>query len=385
MRAHQNMQRLLQSRREKGNFRSLNLVEEGKVDFCSNDYLGFSRGGKIEKLISNQSEKNLSKESGSGGSRLLAGNSVLVETLEKRIAEFHSGESALLFNSGYDANLGFYSCVPQKNDLIIYDEYVHASMIDGIRSSLADSLKFRHNQLEDLLVKFSRKSKDYHSVFVAVESVYSMDGDFAPLRELAELCRSREWNLCVDEAHAGGVFGKQGRGLLNELNLESVCFARLYAYGKAFGSHGASIVGSSLLREFLINFSRPFIYSTALPPHSLKRIDLAYDLMTFEDERKKLLENIRFANKVFQEFPFYQIGRSPIQIIRIPGNENVAFVAQALQQKGFDVRPIKSPTVPEGKECLRICLHSFNTKSEIENLKIELMKVLSMKNNQRIN
>jgi 8-amino-7-oxononanoate synthase len=381
MSAHQDMQRLLQSRREKGNFRSLSLVSEGKIDFCSNDYLGFSSEGKIEQLISAQSKNSSSIKSGSGGSRLLAGNSLQAEQLEKRIATFHGGESALLFNSGYDANLGFYSCVPQKNDLIIYDEHVHASILDGIRFSLADSIKFRHNQLEDLLVKYARKSGKYNSVFVVVESVYSMNGDMAPLEAFANLCFERDWNLCVDEAHAGGVFGEQGRGLVNEMGLENRCFARLYAYGKAFGANGAAVVGSDLLREYLVNFSRPFIYSTALPPQSLQRINAAYDLLSREDNREKLRSNIRHAKEIFSEVPGYVSGDSPIQILRIPGNHQVAHVAQSLQQKGFDVRAIKSPTVPVGNECIRICLHAFNTNNEIEKLKFELMKVISINQN----
>lgn len=360
---------LLQQRKEKGNFRELKLLSGQVVDFSSNDYLGYSYSGKLDAITGAILSRQKNNYSGSGGSRLLSGNSSTAVLLEKKIAAFHSAESALLFNSGFDANLGFYSAVPQKNDLILYDECIHASIIDGIRLSFADAIKFKHNNIADLIKKFSLKTKKYNNVFVAVESVYSMDGDFSPLKDLAKLCEEMNWNLCVDEAHSTGVFGVQGRGCCNELGIEEKCFVRMYTYGKAFGCHGAAVVGSSVLTQYLINFSRPFIYSTALPPHSLFSIDGAYQLACTDDERLALFEVISHAQEIFSGLDGYQLSNSAIHILRVQGNRQVSNMVQFLQESGFDVRAVKSPTVSPGKECIRICLHAFNTREELIALK----------------
>src|SRR5688572_20783050 len=217
---------------------------------------------------------------GSTGSRLFSGNTNFTEEAERQIALFHHAESALIFNSGYDANLGILSSVPQQNDLILYDELVHGSVHDGIRLSKATHYKFRHNDLSSLEELIHRHQKNYENVYVVVESVYALDGDTAPLLELVEICKpSKNIFLIVDEAHAIGVFGNQGRGLCNALAIEHKCFARIYTYGKAMGCHGAAIVGSEVLRTFLINFARSFIYTTALPYYCIDAIRHAYQLL----------------------------------------------------------------------------------------------------------
>ncbi len=213
----------LQKREEQGLLRKLSIIDK-RIDFTSNDYLGFARSPElfemIEKIII-QSERRV----GSGGSRLLSGNSNEAEELERYLAMFHNAPAALLFNSGYDANIGLLSSVAKKSDIILYDELVHASIHDGMRLSKADSFPFRHNDLSHLEERFNNSSGN---IFVAVESIYSMDGDMAPLKEISDLCKKHNANLIVDEAHATGVFGK---GLVQNFKLEEDVFARVHTFG----------------------------------------------------------------------------------------------------------------------------------------------------------
>ena len=195
------------------------------------------------------------------------------------LADFHKAESGLIFNSGYDANLGLFSCIAKKEDTLICDELIHASIIDGCRLSYANRFRFAHNDVEDLEDKL-RRSKG--NIFVAVESVYSMDGDMAPLKEIAAVCKKYNASLIVDEAHATGLFGDQGRGLVSQHGLEQEVFARVHTFGKALGCHGAVILGSETLRNYLVNFARSFIFTTALPVHSLIAVKCAYEMLMAE-------------------------------------------------------------------------------------------------------
>lgn len=336
-------------------------IPQSTIDFCSNDYLGIVKN----KLIENTVTSNLSH--GSTGSRLLSGNYQLIEETEKTIADFHEAESGIIFNSGYDANAGLLSCVPQKNSTIIYDQLSHASLRDGIRLSFATAFSFLHNDLEDLEKKLSTANSGSEK-FVVTESVFSMDGDFAPLEEIAVLCEKYSAALIVDEAHATGVIGQRGEGLVQKLHLQKKCFARIHTFGKACGAHGAIVLGSEKLKKYLINFSRQFIYTTALPPAATEAIFISYKIFPeLKNERKRINELIHaFQNASIQ----YQISKSetPIQIVIIPGNEEVKKAATALQENNFDVRPILYPTVPKGQERLRIVLHSFNKMEEVERM-----------------
>lgn len=365
------LQQLLDKRKEEHSFRTLKVPED-KVDFCSNDYLGAAKSIDLHRLITAEVSDSDLFNNGSTGSRLLAGNTKYAEELEEFIAGFHHAEAALIFNSGYDANVGLFSSIAGKEDTIICDELIHASIIDGCRMSRAAKYKFRHNDLDDLKQKLSRSKGN---IFVAVESVYSMDGDFAPLKELIAVTEQQQAFLIVDEAHATGVFGKEGRGLLNETELEEKIFARIHTFGKALGVHGAAVVGSETLKDFLINYARSFIYSTALPFHSLAAIKCSYEWMKQrENERAKLHQLISFfKNQIPESFSGRLIeSNSAVQSVIISGNDNCRNAAGRLQEKGFDIRPILSPTVPEGKERLRICLHTFNTEEEIKSMLNEL-------------
>lgn len=348
-------QKLLQDRIEKGSERSLLSFDESFIDFWSNDYLGLGR--KSNKI---------DLKSGSG-SRLISGNSRVIESVEEFLANHFESESALIFNSGYDANLGFFSSVPQKGDTILYDELIHASVRDGIRLSFANAYSFQHNSLEDLIKKLKKVEG---TVFVAIESIYSMDGDLAPLKKIHDLCEQFGALLIVDEAHAGGVFGSDGKGLCNEVGIEP--FARLFTFGKGFGAHGAAIVSTAEIKRFLINFARSFIYTTALPEAFYQHIQIQVEAAKNTNLRLELQRNITFFRSKFSELKSDL--HSPIQVIEVPDIEKCKELAKTLQENGFAVKAILPPTVQDGGQRLRICIHQFNLESEIQKL-IELLQM----------
>lgn len=352
------MANMLAKRKEERCYRQL-TISNGLIDFCSNDYFGWSgRGGDKDPI--HRLKAFSSFTGGATGSRLISGNSVLAEMVEKQIAHFHRSDTALLLSTGYLANVGLISALAKRGDFIVRDEFVHASTIDGCRLSMASSLHFRHNDLVDLRAKLDKCCGGQR--FVLIESLYSMQGDTAPLKELIEICETYNALLIVDEAHAIGVFGG---GLIQALGLEKSVFARIVTFGKALGIQGAAILGSNLLKEYLINFCRPFIYSTALPDWCLLAIREAYFRLEHAQPDQALLRakctlfNQTLTNEVATEV------WSPIQIIYGKSNREVDDWSSQLRSKGFDVRAIKSPTVKLGRECLRICLHNFNKNEDI--------------------
>jgi 8-amino-7-oxononanoate synthase len=350
----------LRQRQESFSFRELRLPTGG-IDFCSNDYLGIVKN----RLLDLNPDGHSDKWSGSTGSRLITGNYELIEQTEKLIAEFHNTPAALIFNSGYDANLGLLGAVLQRHDTVLYDQLSHASIRDGIRLSHAFSFSYAHNDIDDLERRLQSATGN---VFVVTESVFSMDGDISPLREIAELCETYDAFLIVDEAHATGVFGKEGEGVVQHLDLQEKVFARVHTFGKALGCHGAAVVGSETLRQYLINFSRPFIYSTAMPASAVMAIRKAYELLpALHQERSHLRELVGIFQQHRSEINGCR-STSPIQGIIVPGNENVKRVAARIQEEGIDVRPILYPTVPRDLERLRIVLHSFNSSHELVKL-----------------
>ncbi|UOG76513.1 8-amino-7-oxononanoate synthase [Hymenobacter tibetensis] len=364
---HQRLAQQLAQRETTGTRRRLTQSAAGLVDFSSNDYLGLSRHAALQAAV----QQATSEAAGSTGSRLLTGNSAATEALETHLAQFHRAEAALLFNSGYAANMGFFSAVPRRGDTILYDDASHASVKDGIRSSFATAWSFRHNDLTDLERRLARATG---AVFVAVESLYSMDGDMAPLAELAIFCRDRGLYLVVDEAHSNGIYGPAGEGLVGALGLEADVFARILTFGKALGSQGAAVVGPTVLRDYLLNFSRPFIYTTALPPLTITGLTAAYQLLpTLVAERKELFALSEYLKATLNTVPGLHVPLEshiihPVFFPDSPGPEAVRRIAAAAQQAGFDVRPIVSPTVPAGTERLRLIVHSSNTREEINGL-----------------
>ncbi|AIZ64302.1 8-amino-7-oxononanoate synthase [Hymenobacter sp. DG25B] len=364
---HQRLAAQLAQRTAAGTLRQLKLSAPGLVDFSSNDYLGLSRRPAVLAAL----HQALHEAAGSTGARLLTGNSAAAETLETHLAQFHHAEAALLFNSGYTANLGFFSAVPRRGDTILYDEASHASVKEGIRASFATAYSFRHNDLADLERKLQRATG---AVFVAVESLYSMDGDMAPLPELAAFCQQHGLYLVVDEAHSNGLYGPAGEGLVVELGLENQVFARILTFGKALGSQGAAIAGPAVLRDYLLNFSRPFIYTTALPPLTIAALTAVYVLLPdLAAERQHLFALSDYLKSTLNAVPGLQVPLNshvihPVFFTGNPGPAAVRELAEKAQQAGFDVRAIVAPTVPAGTERLRLITHSFNTAAEIDSL-----------------
>jgi 8-amino-7-oxononanoate synthase len=355
-------------------------IDSNRIDFSSNDYLGFSRS----EVIFQDSHKYLTNSgiinNGATGSRLISGNHNQYKITEDFIAKFHQAESALIFNSGYDANVGLFSSVLQKGDIILYDEYIHASIRDGIRLSNAKAYKFGHNDVIDLEKLLKRACNEFNGneIYVVTESVFSMDGDSPDLEKLVHLTNEYKALLIIDEAHALGVGGEKGEGLLQSKNLHDKVFARIMTFGKGLGCHGATVLGSPQLTAYLVNFARSFIYTTGLPPHSLATILTAYKYLdSHSSERKALNEIISFFTSEINRLgltEFFIESLSAIHCAVIPGNERVKNISSVLQEHNFDVKAILSPTVPERQERLRFCLHAYNTQQQITAV-LELLKI----------
>ena len=362
------LQQKLNERKENNALRTLKNQSD-LIDFSSNDYLGFSQSEIIFKETHTFLTDHNIKKNGATGSRLLSGNHQLYNIVETQLSKFHNSKSALVFNSGYNANLGFFSCVPQRGDIILYDEYSHASIRDGISMSHAKAYKFKHNNLEDIKrhLERSREVSQEANIYIVTESVFSMDGDTPDLIKLSKLCKKNNTFLVVDEAHALGVFGENGQGLVQYLNLEDHVFARIITFGKAMGCHGAAILGHKSLIEYLTNFARSFIYTTGLSPHAVANIKMAYEHLN-ATVVEKLHQNINYFKNELQRLQLKDLfieSHSAIHCCIISGNEQVKQIAKSLQKQGFDVKPILSPTVPKGEERLRFCLHSYNSEKEI--------------------
>ena len=371
----------LELRKANNTLRMLGAPVNHLIDFSSNDYLGFSKSQSIFNSTAQYLKSQNILENGATGSRLLSGNHSLYKILEAQLKTFYNSQSALVFNSGYDANIGFFSSVPQRGDIVLYDAYIHASIRDGIAMSHAKAYKFEHNSvtsLEALLERFKSASGN-PAVYVVTESVFSMDGDTPDLIRMANLCELHQAYFVVDEAHAVGVFGNKGVGLVSFLNLESLVFARIVTFGKALGCHGAAILGSKQLTNYLINFSRSFIYTTALAPHSLATIYAAHCALKTQNTSIGLHKNIAYFNKEVERLNLQTTfikSNSAIHCCVISGNQKVKKTANYIQELGFNVKAILSPTVPENQERLRFCLHTYNTFQDITNVLCALKKCL---------
>ncbi|MFT6795935.1 MAG: 8-amino-7-oxononanoate synthase [Maribacter sp.] len=374
-----NLQQKIGKRTNEKALRSLEK-RAGLIDFSSNDYLGFAHN---ETLFSKTFQLLLTEniaQNGATGSRLISGNHKLYVQLEQLLVDFHETESALVFNSGYDANIGFFGSVPQRDDIVFYDEHIHASIRDGIKMGNAKSYKFKHNDIKDLESRCKTEQDRCATraiIYVVTESVFSMDGDTPNLKALTAFCTKKGYCLVVDEAHALGVMGPKGEGVVQQLGLQNEVFARIITFGKAMGCHGAAILGASALKEYLINFARSFVYTTGLTPHTVATIISAYGYLQNEgiSEIKRLQENLVFFKEKYSALgleKYFIPSGSAIQSCIVVGNVKVLKISKALLDKGFCVKAMRSPTVPEGKERLRFCLHSTKSKEEI-GLVLELL------------
>lgn len=349
------LKKRIEQRKQEGSLRQL-TQNEGSIDFFSNDYLGLAKQNLNERV----------SQQGASGSRLLSGNSSQAMDCEERISTFFDSEDAVVYNSGYDANIGFISAVAQRGDYIFYDEYIHASIRDGIRLSLAKAYSFKHNNLDDL----KRQLKLIKgTIYIIVESLYSMDGDMSPLNGIQSISKEFGAYLIVDEAHAAGVFGSSGRGIVHARGLQNEIFSRTITFGKAYGFHGAAILCSKELKEYLVNFSRSFIYSTALPLESYSSISERVELDKITNQQKLLHDNISYFRKGLESCDFLSEKNSPIQVIQFSSKEKLLKLVDKLLECGIYTKPILPPTVPVGSYRVRLCIHSFNSKEEIDLLK----------------
>lgn len=451
---------LISRRRSRSLLRRLTTVPPGTVDFSSNDYLSLSTNPDIRHAFLNllrqegyssrpgqEEEPSTSPpppQLGSRGSRLLDGNHPFADSLEALIAAHHSSPSALLFTSGFDANVGLFSCAPQPGDFIVYDELIHASVHDGMRLSrvpAARRLPFSHNSangLREVLGELAERedgvSEGKAHVFVAVEAVYSMDGDLAPLREMVDVIHEvlprGNGYLIVDEAHATGIFGQRGRGLCCELGVEDKVFARVVTFGKAVGSQGgestlltfspfmtvskspmchiwlrtmltgrgwtftAVVLCSKIAREYLINYARTLIYTTAMSFPSLASIRASYDFM-ISGRTETLVGNlqhlIRLTHRLLSRIvsTLAEDPSAPAILALSPLGDSISPIipvftpqprslASHCQAQGLMVRPIVAPTVPHGTERVRVCLHAGNTEWEVEKLAMSIGEWVDM-------
>jgi 8-amino-7-oxononanoate synthase len=359
-----NIQQKLEKRKSENAFRFLHISQNNQIDFASNDYLGLAK-----EVVAKEQVDQLLKE-GSTGSRLITGTSKMHIDLEDQLAQHYYAESALLYNSGYDANIGVLSAVLTRHHTVVIDEYVHASIKDGVRLSEAKMLKFKHNDLSDLK-RLLEQQEDVANVLVVVESIYSMDGDEADLMALIDVKHQYGFELMVDEAHSNGLYGPNGEGILCFLGIQDEVFIRVNTFGKALGSHGAVVLGPKELKDYLINFSRSLIYTTALPEIALNSIKIKHDKMSNQSHNKLQISTLcNLFNFLIEdsEIDWKKKGIGPIFSLIIPGNEAVKAVANLLQSQGFDIRPILSPTVKLGEERLRIIIHAFNKEEEVRSL-----------------
>ncbi|KAG6861636.1 hypothetical protein C0995_014075 [Termitomyces sp. Mi166 len=363
----------------------------GLIDFNSNDYLSLTTSPILRKRF-------LSKLSaspdilGSGGSRLLVNGSAH-NAFEERLRTFFGAEAALLFNSGFDANVGFFSCIPQTGDAVIYDEYIHASVHDGMRASrVTDALyPFKHNDLASFKTVLARVKREHPgaSVFVTVESLYSMDGTFAPLKEIAEALEGKEMHLVVDEAHATGIYGPQGRGRVAELGLEHKVLARLHTFGKALAATGAVILTSTLIRDYLLNYARSLIYTTSLSNVNIIAADCSFDLLV-DGTAPQLASKLLDLSVYLTDYLRLRLTNIPTALLSLPDHLNSPHgppspiiplmtshprpLSAALRVLGLNARPITWPTVPKGRDRVRVCLHAGNTRTDVEQLALAAVK-----------
>ena len=340
-------------------------TESKYIDFCSNDYLGLARIENNRSFFENSKEEYLWRPS----ARLLSGNYDLIEKAEKTLAIFHHTPAALIFNSGYNANIGLMSSVAHRGDVIVYDQFIHASLRDGIRLSHAQAYSYLHNNAHDLEKKIKKITK---RIFVVTESLFGVDSDQTPIVDICNICEKYGAYLIVDEGHTTGVIGSKGEGVIQHFGLEDKVFARVHTFSKALAATGAVVVGSNLLKQYLINYAHSFIYTSSMPPYFIRKILYRYEQFpNMIKERERLIHLIQvFKQCTFKYKTIYS--DYPIQTIVIPQNHQIRQVAYYLQGKDIEIRPLLSPTVPKGAERFRINLHAFNTIEEIKLLEREM-------------
>jgi 8-amino-7-oxononanoate synthase len=342
------------------------------LDFASNDYLGLAESDVLRDAVTAALMRGVPV--GAGGSRLLRGNHPEHEALEFEAAAFFRAETALFFGGGFSANTAIFSTLPARGDLIIYDDLIHASAHDGMRLSKAESVAARHNDpqsFEDAITSWRAKGGTGQP-WIAVESLYSMDGDRAPLDALTVVADAHDGILVIDEAHATGVFGEGGRGLGSHLEGRSNVVS-LHTCGKALGVMGALVLAPRVMRDFLVNRARPFIYATAPSPLVAATVRAALDIAQSQPQRREQLhQRTAFAGQELSAKTGHAASRSQIQPIILGTDARAVALADALKAKGYDIRAIRPPTVPEGTARLRLTITLNTTEADVAALISEI-------------
>ncbi len=351
--------------------RRRNLHPPQGLDFCSNDYLGLARDSGVRRQI--RDFLAVTEQIGAGASRLVAGEFTALGEFEAEFAAWRGTEAALFFPSGYAANTGLLACLAGADDLYFSDALNHASLIDGMRLSRAGKIQFPHNDLtalEELLQRHVTPGRR----FIVVESLHSMEGDRAPLAGLAVLCRRYRALLVVDEAHATGLFGREGAGLTAGVELDDVLAASVHPCGKALGAAGALICGSRLLREHLINHARTLIYSTGPTPALMAQLRAALAIIRVEPDRaRRVRQKALSLRRRLNHLPLADASspnrepESPVISLLCGSDARALAVVEAMRRQGFEVRAIRPPTVPEGTARVRITVHAGQSETDIQN------------------
>jgi 8-amino-7-oxononanoate synthase len=338
------------------------------IDFISNDYLGLAESAELRQAAADAVARGVPV--GSGGSRLLRGNHPEHEALETEAAAYFGAETALYFGGGYVANFAIFSTLPQTGDLVVYDELIHASVHEGVRRGRAEVVSVPHNDIDafDSAVVRWRKAGGKGRPWLSVESLYSMDGDSPDLVGLLAVADRHEAVLVIDEAHATGVLGPQGRGLAAEFEgRENVI--TLHTCGKALGTVGGFVLAPKVIRDFLVNRSRPFIFATAPSPLTAAITRAALELSRSKPERReRLAALVRFAGHELRRRCQIEPSGSHIIPVIIGADQAAVAMAAALQRKGYDIRAIRPPTVPEGTARLRLALTLNVDETTVGNL-----------------
>lgn len=338
------------------------------IDFSSNDYLGLSSDPRMKQAV--LAAVHAAPRMASTGSRLLSGQDEAWTAVEKEFARWVGAEAALYFTSGYAANIGLLGAILGLDDVVFSDSANHASLIDGMRLAKSRRIIFPHLDLNALEAELRWNVSSSGARFIVVESIFSMDGDRAPLRELAALAARYHAELIVDEAHATGVCGPNGRGCVAELGLAGRVFATVHTCGKALAAAGAFVCGSEPLRRLLINRARTFIFSTALPPYFAAQVAAGMRLAASAEAARVHLTDLSnfFRNQLLQNG--FEIAGSDSHIVPVVlgSNETALAFAANLQARGFGVRAIRPPTVPEGTARLRLSLTAGLTQTMLADL-----------------
>lgn len=418
---NQRLEATLKNRLKKSTLRTLDSSPQSAsiIDFSSNDYLSFSKSEDLNRSFqSNLKHSNLPAY-GPSSSRLLDGNTCLHLDLESQLTSFFDGKSGLLFNSGYDANLSVWSTIGSDDDYVLYDEFLHASFHDGMKFSKTkptNRIKFKHNQSSDFKLQLYKSfNQDENlrngtaNLFVGIESLYSMNGDLCPIKDLIKIIeplnQKDNIHLIIDEAHSTGLYGQSGQGLVLSSNLQDHCLIRLYTFGKAGACSGAIVIASPLIRNYLINYSRPLIYSSTLPHMNLVAIQTVLNHFQSDHHRKAVLKLKNLSTYLKTQLQnLINSNQSSTSIISItpptknkitsnhhPNSTTESFspifpiythqpiqLSKYLLSHQIRVRPIRFPTVPLGNELIRICLNSNLSTNEIDFLISTLQSWLNL-------